>query len=52
MSKSAYGSPLISDSQCVRMLEAVPLNSGEGEYDEKFIQDLVYEHPECLSKHC
>jgi Domain of unknown function (DUF4268) len=48
MSKSAFGSPLISDSQGVRMLEAVPLNSGDGEYDEKFIQDLVYEHPECL----
>jgi hypothetical protein len=48
MGTSAYGSPLLKDAQGVRVLEAVPLSSGAAEYDEKFIQDLVFDHPECL----
>ncbi|MEH6585218.1 MAG: DUF4268 domain-containing protein [Halioglobus sp.] len=51
MSKSAYGAPLLKNVDEVKVLQALPLlpgSSGQSEYDEKFIQDLVFAHPECL----
>ena len=47
MRKSAYGTPLIiqEGSEPV-ILDKVDISSGS--YDEKFIQELAFEHPSCL----
>jgi len=47
MRKSAYGTPLvIQDDADPIVLEKVEIS--DGSYDEKFIQELAFNHPSCL----
>ena len=47
MRKSAYGTPLvIRDGADPVALDKVSISSGA--YDEKFIQELAFDHPTCL----
>ena len=47
MRKSAYGTPLvIKDGGDPIVLDKIEIS--DGSYNEKFIQDLVFDHPSCL----
>ena len=47
MSKSAYGTPVaILDGDKELALERVPISNGP--YNERFIQELAFNHPSCL----
>ena len=47
MRKSAYGTPLvIQDGMDPVVLDKVEISSGS--YDEKFVQELAFNHPSCL----
>ena len=51
MSDSAYGKPLlIKDDSCRVEFERLAMSASGGDplYDEAFIQNLAFEHPECL----
>ena len=47
MRKSAYGTPLvIKDGGDPIVLDKIEIS--DGSYNEKFIQELVFDHPSCL----
>jgi len=50
MSESQFTTPLIISNQGVSSLKRIPLISGKGEnsYNEAWIQQIVFENPECL----
>lgn len=47
MSDDPYASPILVTTSGTRRLERLPIGGG-GSYDERFMQDLVFKHPEAL----
>lgn len=49
MTNSAYGTPLVVDAAGrAEILERIPLAGSDVKYDERYLQDLIFEHPSCL----
>ena len=49
MAESQFGAPVIIDSNgVVEVLQRESLSGKLSSYDEAFVQNLVFEHPECL----